>query len=127
MKLRYVIVIALALIGFFCISYQLYELQWLDFRQAVTLVIVGVIVEVVAGIIGYLLGRRRKVEEIAKAIAEESQKLKEKEEVIKKHTNFIYNEIVRLLGKYSDFVALGDWLSCPNPDARAQLTRKRET
>ena len=52
-------------------------------------------------------------EEIGKAIAEESQKLKAKEDAIKKHTDAIYKEIVKLL----DFkVPLGDWLSYPDPD-----------
>lgn len=56
-------------------------------------------------------------QELAKAIAEEAQKLKEKEVRNEKHTSLIYNEIVRLLGKYSEFVAqLGDWLSCFDPN-----------
>jgi membrane protein implicated in regulation of membrane protease activity len=72
----------------------------------------------VAGIVGILLWgfkprieralRKRpkaepKAEELARAIAEESQKLKEKEEAIKKHTEMIYHQIVRLLGVSSHF------------------------
>lgn len=104
------IIIGLLLYG----AYTAYESDLIDLKTLVTWTIAGAIIEVAAGIIGYILGRKTDAQQIAKAIAEESQKLKEKEDAVKKHTDAIYKEIVELL----DFkIPFGDWLSYPDPDS----------
>jgi hypothetical protein len=58
-----------------------------------------------------------KLAKMATIIAEESQKLKEKREAIDKHTKVVYDEIVELVNRSSDFLyRLGHWLYCPDPD-----------
>lgn len=102
-------------------AYTAYESNLIDLKTLVTWTVAGVIIEMAAGIIGYLLGRKANAEEIGKAIAEESQKLKAKEEAEEKHTKLIYSEInLFLSGSLSfSFMAVGgmqDRLSCTNPD-----------
>lgn len=121
MKLRWILIaIIVGTIAIAVFLYEAYVSNLIDLKEFVTWVMADMVAGFIAGIIGLLLGRKKaepQAEELAKAIAEESQKLKEKEEAIKKHTDLIYNEIIRLLGKSSDFeVQLGDWLSCPDPD-----------
>lgn len=117
MKLRWILVAIMVVTAIVLILlygvYTAYESNLIDLKTLVTWTIAGVIIEVAAGIIGYLLGRKASTQEIAKAIAEESQKLKEKEDTTKKHTDAIYKEIVKLL----DFeVSFGDWLSYLDTD-----------
>lgn len=117
MRLRCVLIAIIAIIvGAIIIAiilYLAYQFNLIDLKDFMTWMMSGVVIEVVAGIIGYLLGRKEKAKELAKAIAEESQKLKEKEEATKKHIEVIHHQIIRLLGVSSHFeVQLGDFLSC---------------
>lgn len=56
--------------------------------------------------------------EVIKTFAEETQRLRQKEDANQKHANLIYAEIDEQLSRYSYWCEsnLGDWLSCPNPD-----------
>lgn len=126
MKLRWILTAIIAgIIVIAIILYVAYQFDLINLKDFVTWVMADMVAGFVAGIIGYLLGRKEKeepkTEELAKAIAKESQELKEKEEAEKKHTNLIYTEINLLLsgGLSFNFRAVGrmeDRLSCPNPD-----------
>lgn len=83
------------------------RLDLLDLRTFMTWLMVDVVSELVVGmIIGYILGKRENKNEpqdIGKAFAEESQKLKNRDEAIKDHKDLIYHEILSLLRTTSDF------------------------
>jgi len=118
MKLKWLLVAIGVAIGFLAIGYFAYEFDLIDLKLLVT----WIGAEVLLLILAWLLDKRKKpeprTEELAKAIAEESQKLKEREDADKKHANLIYGEIDEQLKLYSYWCEsnLGDWLSCPNPD-----------
>jgi len=118
LKLRWILVIiAVALIiGLFVAL----RLDLIDLRTLVTWVAVDFVGELVAGIIGYILGKREKQpepQEIGKAFAEEAQKLRNIDEATKKHNDVIYYEILELLQKSSDFeVQTHDSLDYPALD-----------
>lgn len=114
--IKWIVGIAVAVIVL-VIGYLAYTSDLIDQKLFITWVSAEAVLLFFAWLWDRLKKPSPKAEELAKAIAEESQKLKEKEEAIKKHTGLIYNQIIRILGKSSDFeVQLGSSLSCPDPD-----------
>jgi hypothetical protein len=115
--------LAIAVLAILAIMlYVCYRFNVIDLKDFVTWTMAGVMIEVVGGLIGYLLAKREKSEvqaqEIGKAIAEETQKLREREKAIQMHRDSIYNEIVKLLNKSSILEVQGstDWLAYPQPE-----------
>ena len=114
--MKWIIGIAIAVVVAY-LGYLAYMFDLIDLKLFITWVGAEALLLFFAWLWDKMKKPPPKAEELAKAIAEESQKLKEKEEANKKHTDLIYDEIVRLLGKSSDFeVQLEHSLSCPNPD-----------
>jgi hypothetical protein len=120
MKLKFYWILVIIAVALIVALFVVLRLDLIDLRTFVTWVMAGVVGDLVAGIVGYILGKREgkaEPQEIGKAFAEESQKLKSRDEAIKAHKDVIYHEILKLLEASYDFeVQSHDTLDYPKPD-----------